>query len=153
MQQFTIPQFIDVEDKIIGPITIRQFIIILAGFLLIALSYKLFDFSLFVTVALAILAISGSFAFVKINGRPLHLFVLNLIQTFKRPKLRVWQKRSGLAEEDYKISGREIIKSPVMKSEKTGPSLSRLAELSLIVDTRGSYKGEKDQDPKIISVA
>ena len=45
MQQFTVPQFIDVEDKIIGPITTRQFVIMLAGFTLIGISYKLFDFS------------------------------------------------------------------------------------------------------------
>ncbi|KKS92044.1 MAG: hypothetical protein UV69_C0039G0006, partial [Parcubacteria group bacterium GW2011_GWE2_43_12] len=31
MQQFVVPQFIDVEDKIIGPITVRQFIIIMVG--------------------------------------------------------------------------------------------------------------------------
>ena len=47
MQQFVIPQFIDVEDKIIGPITVRQFIIMLAGGGLVFISYKLSDFTLF----------------------------------------------------------------------------------------------------------
>ena len=48
MQQFTVPQFIDVEDKVIGPITVRQFIIMLAGFLAIAICYKLLDFAAFI---------------------------------------------------------------------------------------------------------
>ena len=78
MQQFVVPQFIDVEDKIIGPITTRQFIVLLAGFLIIAVSYKLFDFSLFVTFGLLVFAITSIFAFLKINGRPFHYFVLNL---------------------------------------------------------------------------
>lgn len=36
MQQFTVPQFIDVEDKILGPVTIRQ--------LLFTSSCSIFDF-------------------------------------------------------------------------------------------------------------
>ncbi len=80
MQQFTVPQFIDVEDKIIGPVTTRQFIIMLSGALLIAVCYKLFDFSLFVTVSILIILIFGTFAFIKVNGRPFHLFILNLFR-------------------------------------------------------------------------
>ena len=38
MQMFTVPQFIDVEDKIIGPITTRQFIICLVGLGLLVLA-------------------------------------------------------------------------------------------------------------------
>ena len=43
MQQFTVPQFIDFEDKIIGPITTRQFLILMGGFVAIALCYAIFD--------------------------------------------------------------------------------------------------------------
>ena len=77
MQQFTVPQFIDVESKIIGPITTRQFLIILAAALLIALFYRIFDFSLFVFTTVIVLIIAAMFAFVKINSRPFHFFVLN----------------------------------------------------------------------------
>ncbi len=45
MRQFTVPQFIDVEDKIIGPLTVRQFLIMLTGFAVIGVSYKFADFS------------------------------------------------------------------------------------------------------------
>jgi hypothetical protein len=151
MQQFIVPQFIDVEDKIIGPITTRQFIVILAGFLLVAVFYKIFDFSLFVTLSLLTLLITGVFAFLKINGRPFHYFVLNLFQTLKRPKLRVWRNMSLLFGDDYAIEGSRFV--PVIKeiSDKHYTT-SRLAELSLIVDTKGAYSGEGDSASEIKSV-
>ena len=103
MQQFTVPQFIDVEDKIIGSITARQFIIMLAAFILIAIFYKIFDFSLFVVASTLVIFICGALSFVKINGRPFHFFVLNLIQTLKRPNVRVWNHIIGKTAADYEI--------------------------------------------------
>lgn len=50
MLQFTVPQFIDVEDKIIGTITVRQFIILLVAAILIAVSYRVLDTAGFVVV-------------------------------------------------------------------------------------------------------
>jgi hypothetical protein len=144
VQQFTIPQFIDVEDKIIGPITTRQFIIILAGFMLIFGCYKLFDFSLFVIISLIIFGISSLFAFVKINGRPFHLFALNVVQTTKRTKLRIWNHKTGPIDVDD-----EAIPLPAEKIQSKHYSFSRLTELSLIVDTGGEYKGEQQEDAKI----
>ena len=47
MQQFLVPQFIDVEDKIIGPITTRQFVEVLIGVLITFISYKILAFVYF----------------------------------------------------------------------------------------------------------
>ena len=138
MQQFTVPQFIDVEDKIIGPITARQFIIMFAGFMLMAVCYKIFDFSLFIGSSVSIFAISGIFAFFKINGMPFRFFVLNFIQTSKKPKKRVWINKGEIVFEE---NVKKIIKehAPVPKKYI---STSRLSELALIVDTSGAYRGE-----------
>jgi len=144
MQQFVVPQFIDVEDKIIGPVTTRQFIIMLAGFLIIAISYKLFDFSLFVTFGLLMLTITGILAFLKINGRPFHFFILNLFQTFKRPKLRIWYNGSFSFSDDYGIEESNFTPAAKVALDKHYTN-SRLAELSLIVDTKGAYRGESGE--------
>ena len=97
MQQFTVPQFIDVEDKIIGPITTRQFLIILTAFVISAVSYKIFDFSLFLVITIFVMSTAGIFAFLKINSMPFHYFILNFIQTLKKPKLRVWNNKDEKA--------------------------------------------------------
>ena len=138
MQQFTVPQFIDVEPKIIGPITTRQFLIFLGAALMIFLCYKLFDFTGFVLTSVFILAASGVFAFLKINGRPFHFFILNLIQTIKRPSLRIWNHKAVSLEkkEEKQIKYENVLPPDKYFAKK------RLAELSLIVDTKGRYKGE-----------
>ena len=145
MQQFTIPQFIDVEDKIIGPITARQFIIMLSGCMLIGVSYKIFDFSAFLFIGIIIFAVSGIFAFAKINGRPFHFFVLNLIQTLKRANLRVWNHAISKIAVDYELKEGNLSSYLLIDADKRKHKrhiASRLAELALIVDTRGVYEGE-----------
>ncbi|NTU98532.1 PrgI family protein [Candidatus Falkowbacteria bacterium] len=141
MQQFTVPQFIDVEDKIIGPITTRQFIIIFASCLIMAILYRLFDFAAFITFSLIVFVCMVVLAFVKVNGRPFHYFLLNVIQTFKRPSLRVWLKvdnmESSIEAEDPNLK----IEEPVPVKEYA-LGASRLDEMSLIVDTNGAYRGE-----------
>lgn len=145
MQQFTVPQFIDVEDKIIGPITTRQFLIMLFGFLLMGICYKAFDFSLFVTSAVLIFCVTGIIAFLKINGMAMHYFILNFMQTSRRPRLRIWD--NSLEAHDILYEVKETVK----KGGPEGPqqklfNTSRLAELSLIVDTQGAYEGEDKKD-------
>lgn len=140
MQQFTVPQFIDVEDKIFGPITTRQFLIILLGCIVSAISYKLFDFSLFIFVLIIISFLCLMFSFARINGRPFHFFVLNFIQTIKRANLRIWNNGnpSEAVFEQQEMSAVEPIKYAPAQFITT----SRLDELSLIVDTSGAYMGE-----------
>lgn len=139
MQQFTVPQFIDVENKIIGPLTTRQFLIILAAGIVGAIAYRLFDFTLFLTIGAIIALLTVTFAFVRINGRPFHFFVLNLIQTLRRPGARVWQKNPIAPLENLE---RTFTKPEVKTVTKDFYRKSRLAELSLIVDTQGRYRGE-----------
>jgi hypothetical protein len=146
MQQFTVPQFIDVENKIIGPVTSRQFVIMMATFLIIAIFYKLFDFSLFLTTGIPVLGASVVIAFVKVNGRPFHFFMLNIIETFKKPSIRVWINdgvytyASDLqVGRDQKPSDTDI--TPTSAIAKKAPMhTSRLAELTLTVDTGGAYR-------------
>lgn len=149
MQQFTVPQFIDVEDKIIGPLTTRQFMIILGSFMIIGISYKMFDFSLFLFVGIIVFACSGVLAFFKVNGMPFHFFVLNFIYTIKRSGIRVWNNEFGKQAIDKKFEAvnNKIAVVPVPIKHVT---TSRLAELSLIVDTQGAYQGGKSQEGKDI---
>lgn len=149
MQQFTVPQFIDVEDKIIGPITSRQFLILIAGMLLIALFWKIFDFSAFAFFALLDVAVFGTFAFVRINSMPFHFFLLNFLQTLKRPSLRIWNKSFG---KDLINDDPEIVIEKEEIYYKSAFTSSRLNELSLIVDTQGAYRGEKKEGGENVSL-
>jgi hypothetical protein len=144
---FTVPQFIDVEDKIIGPVTTRQFIICLVGLGILVPAWKFLSFGYFAFVAVFDVLIFGAFAFVKINGRPFHHFILNIIQTVKKPGLRVWNHKNYLkdllAEETAAEEVQTTAKPVAVKKRMVS---SRLKELSLIVDTKGVYKGEEGEE-------
>jgi len=137
--RFIVPQFIDIEPKIMGPVSLRQFLILLATGGLIFVCYKLADFTLFVIEAVVLFALGGTFAFLKVNGQPVHYFLLNFLQSAKKPKLRVWNKegqkvKEVILPEKAKEKEEEIIRPPL--------SSKRLSEISLIVDTGGAYREE-----------
>jgi len=140
-EQFVVPQFIDVEDKIFGPVTTRQFIILLIGGLAIFISFKVFDITAFIFALAFIGGISLILAFVKINGQSFHYFLLNTLQTFRRPGLRIWDKRYSKEELKHyaKLEVEEI--EEVVKATRR-VSNNHIRDLSLIVNTGGYYKPE-----------
>lgn len=142
MDQFLVPQFIDVEDKVIGPITVRQFIIMLVTGLLIFITYKLADFSLFVVLGVIQFAVGGTLAFLRVNGQPFHFFLLNFLETARSPRRRVWNKT--LPDSELRFYLEETLPPPpVVTPRKPMISRSRLKEISLIVDTGGVYTGDE----------
>lgn len=140
MNQFTIPQFIDVEDKIFGPITTRQFGILIAAVGPILITYKLADTGLFVVVAVVVSAMALILAFVKINGQPFHYFLLNIFTSVKRPSRRVWFR--DYTDAELKSAIKEPVKVEEVKIERKSVSNVRIRDLSLLVNTGGYYKSE-----------
>lgn len=141
-EKFIVPQFIDKEDQILGPITVRQFLLSLGTFFAIFIEYKIFGFIYFIFIGLATLALGGTFGFLKINGQPFHIFFVNFLQTQMRPNLRVWDKNPLDAELRALIKPQTmtIVEKTVRKDR---PSTSRLRDLSLTVNTGGVYKVEE----------
>ena len=143
MQQFVIPQFIEVEDKILGPITIRQFLIMLVGGLLIFLAFRFGDFALFVTTLIVVGSLTLVVAFVKINGQTFHYFLLNIFATLRKPGLRIWRKSYHDKELDYlrKLHAFEV---KVVSEQRKAPRREHIRDLSLIVNTGGYYRGDEE---------
>lgn len=139
MQKFVVPQFIDVESKIFGPITTRQFVIIVGGLLFGFIAYKLSDLTLFILEAIIIGIVIVAFAFVKVNAAPFHIFLLNYIKTVKSAKIRIW-KRQPYVKTVAKGDGQKQVTIKVETKRRL--SGTRLSELSLIIDTGGAYRGE-----------
>lgn len=143
MQQFTAPQFIDVEPKIIGPITGQQFVIMLSYVIFAAILYRLLDLTFFLIFAIPTFFISVFISFIKVNGRPSYYLILNFIQTIKKPNIRVWNHQSDFSVYSDKDGLENLISETY--AVKKAPTASKLTELSLIVDTMGAYKGESEQ--------
>ncbi len=89
--QFQVPQFIETEDKIVGPLSLRQFFYVGAGAGISALLF--FILQTWLWIILAILLVGGSIAvaFVKIEGRPLPKVIFSAFNFYWNPQTYVWQ--------------------------------------------------------------
>jgi|TARA_B100001971_G_C18142482_1_gene511144 predicted membrane protein len=151
MPQFVVPQFIDVEDKIIGPITVRQFIMGIVVMMFIFVAYKFADTALFIIEALLLFGLYLLVAFIKINGQHSYIFVLNIVKTLTRPGLRIWMKKPVIRQ---KPSAKKEIKEedvPLPPMPRKIASQHALSSLALLVDTGGKYRPEdvlKNVKPK-----
>lgn len=92
MQQFQVPQFIEVEDKIFGPLTTKQFFYLVGGGGLCFLYWFFFQAWLAVILIIPTAGISVALAFLKINGRPFIYVVASFISYTSSPKRFLWQK-------------------------------------------------------------
>ena len=91
--QFIVPKFIEMEDKVIGPLTWRQFLYVAgAGIILIFLWYNLKLFY-FIISAIIVGFVAFLFAFYKPQGRPFSVHLKNAINYLLQPKLYIWKKR------------------------------------------------------------
>lgn len=138
MRSFSVPQFIDIEPRVIGPITVRQFIMLLVAAGFIFLTYKLFVLKFFIPIALIIAIIAALFAFYKPNGRAFHLFLISVFEGLTKPAVRTWQPIAS-ASLTVKMTGEESAEPEPPLKRISG---SKIDELALIVDTGGVYRGE-----------
>lgn len=91
---FQIPQFIDVEDKLIGPLGIKQFLyLVAAGGICFSLFYVLSRPAWFLMVAL-IGGVAVGAAFGKYNGQPLTKIAKFAFHYLWNPRFYLWQRQS-----------------------------------------------------------
>jgi len=91
--KFQVPQFIDVEDKIFGPFTLKQFIYLAGGASVAVVGVLFLGAFLGLLVSAPIIILALALAFYKINNRP---FVYTLESAFKyilKDKLYIWMKK------------------------------------------------------------
>jgi transposase len=98
--RFQVPQFIEVEDKVFGPLTVKQFIYIAGGGGLSFIIWSLVPLPLIfkLVIILPVLAFSFALAFYKINNKPFINVVEAAFKYFFTAKLYIWRKAEKRAE-------------------------------------------------------
>lgn len=146
--QFKVPQNIDLEDKIVGPLTLIQFVYCLVGGLICYIIYQLFPSSLglvlLIDIPIALVALA--LAFLKIQDQPLVHFILAGLQYYSRPKTRFWRRFYHQpiifnAPMQAKVA---TVTMPRKKVEK-----SDLEKLAYVLDTRPLQRSEEKNFGKI----
>lgn len=138
--QFSIPQFIETEDKIIGPLTLKQFLWLLgAAGVLTVIWMSTRNIAIFVVSGIPVGTLFLSMAFIKVNGRSLPVFIANVFSFFTRPNLYIWRR-----EYEKESSMKAPVQQSVKKEAVEEFTQSKIEELAWILDTRGSVDKAKD---------
>jgi hypothetical protein len=119
--QFQTPQFVDVEDKIIGPLSFRQFLYLAGGAGLAYTVYRILPLYIALLIILPILALSLALAFVKINERPFITVLEAAFHYYTRSKLYIWSH----AWKTHNAKKRENERSITTEEPMRVPSLSQ----------------------------
>ena len=146
--QFKVPQNIDMEDKIVGPLTLIQFLYLLGGGLLVYIIFQSLgsNTALFIILSFPIAIVSVGMAFVKIQDQPLSHFMKAGIYYFTHPKVRFW-KKEGITK--------SILVNPPKSLQKEGfvppkqVEKSDLEKLAHVLDTGPLQAPERKNFGKI----
>jgi hypothetical protein len=151
MSQYKVPQNVEAEDKILGPLTLKQFIYAVIGLAYGFLMFALFQKLIFIWIIIGLppMLFMLALGLYQREDQPLETYVLAVLQFFVRPRVRIWQKEP--------IAEVFRVEPPPPKPEyiKRDPRevRSQLAQLADLVDTRGwSAKEPELQDPEEVPV-
>jgi len=128
--QFQVPQFIEVEDKIFGPLTFRQFVFIAGGLGICYVLWRLLPIFVSGPLVIGTGALAAALAFMQYNGRPFIVAIENGFFYLLRSKLYLWNN------ERPKTAAQSVQK--VAQTDVYVPKLSdsRLHELAWSLDIK-----------------
>ena len=137
--QYQTPQFIDIEDKVVGPFTIWQFVYLAGGVGLCAIMYRFFPFFIFLILATPVVALAGALAFYRHNDQPFITLLESAVRYFFGSRLYLWRHRKPeeIAREVNSIEA-PIKEKPVNPSVGLGTSKLRDLSWGLEVEDKSS---------------
>ena len=142
--RFQVPQFIEVEDKVIGPLTIKQFIFLAGGAGISFLVYVLAGNIIISAIPIIlIMGASGMLAFYKVHKRPFINVVESAFKYFFGPKLYIWKREDKPIQQNEESIERDMKNYSSVMVPKI--SDSKLKDLTWSLDIKESIYSNKNQ--------
>lgn len=131
--QYSVPQFVDVEDKILPHLTIKQFLVLVGCGILGLIYWAIFALNavFFVLMGLTLLIVLPV-TFLKFNGRPLMANFPNLVHFFSTPKRRIFIRAASMT-----IHQKKAEPAPE-QTQSEDVSASRLRKLAYLLDEKAA---------------
>lgn len=110
--RFEVPQFIDVEDKIFGPLTFKQFIYLAGGAGLGYVSFKLLPIPLSYIFLIIFVGLGLMLAFYKLNNRTFLEIAQAFIAYQIKGKVYIWKRAPAVVVHEPVVPVIEKIPEP-----------------------------------------
>ena len=133
--RFKVPKDVDIEDRIVGPLTVKQLAWLGGGSGITLLLWKLVDFQIFVFFGIIIMGTSAAFAFVRPYNQSLVAFCGSVMLYLSKPKLYIWRRIEHLFPKSNQIAKNP--KNDLVMVVKKGFSSSDVEELAETLDSGG----------------
>lgn len=130
--QFKVPQFIDIEDKVFGPFTFRQFVYLAGGAGLVYLSFKFLPLLLALIIAPALGALALALTFFKYNEKPFINVLESFFKYYLRSRLYLWHKQDAVPSQ----KGPQETKASVARGTLTESKLKTLSWSLDVIDPK-----------------
>lgn len=127
---FNIPQFIDTEDKVVGPFTAKQIGWMIAASATLFMIYLFFGKTTTVIIALPILGIFGALGFYRPYGQPLTYAISSIFRFIVSPKMYVWRRIAQV-----KRTAKKIVSKHEHHLEKKTITEDKVMEISRLLDS------------------
>src|SRR3989338_11546417 len=125
--QYQTPQFIDVEDKIFGPLTAKQFFYLLGGIAAIFILYVFFQLWVVILLGLPIGGFSLALTFLKINGIPFTKVLANFLSHTSQQKVFIGGRVAAAPSSTLGFDGKKPSVPPGAAPKLTESKLQELA--------------------------
>ncbi len=134
--RFEVPQFIEIEDKIFGPLTWRQFLYLGGGVGMAAVIFFTLPLWVFIFFGLPLAVLAGALSFYPVNNRPFSFFLEAIFNYLSRQRLYLWRQNNELVHKKL-ASNRETTSTPPPipnqpTEQKNIMSLARRLELQAL---------------------
>lgn len=133
--RFQVPQFIEIEDKIFGPLTIKQFIYIAGGAGLSFILFRFLPLIIVIPLIVVVLGFSLALAFYQINNKPLINMAQSAFGYYISSKLYLWKKKDKSPEKAKEDIARNADLPPIYVPKL---SQSKLHDLTWSLDIKES---------------
>lgn len=138
MATYKVPQDVEAEDKLIGPLSLKQFIFAILFFASAYITYLFTQIPpkpLFGIVGLPFLLVFGVLAFYQRKDQPVEVYLLAWLNYHIKPKKRVWDQ--GGYEERVIITVPKVEEIDYTKGLTQKDIEQKTKRFSQIIDTRG----------------
>ena len=133
--QFKVPQFLEIEDKIFGPFTFKQFAYLTGGAGLSYMLFKLFGFFLGFIPILIVAGLSVALTFYHPNGKPFINMIEAWVKYTMQNKLYIWKRRKiKIDSNQQKVKRVPESKSETMNQSGVKLSGNKLRDLAWSLD-------------------
>ena len=97
--KYQVPQFTDIEDRIFGPLTLKQFLYVAGGCSIGFLFWTFFPVFIAILIGGPVVVFFFMLAFHEYNGRPFVNVVESAVKYALGNKLFIWKKYFNLSSE------------------------------------------------------